>query len=144
MSASYSRYRRFVRQSVLPAAVLGVVFLAIPAVLMPQSVPPTLESSAARPPLVGPHGEKLAGMPKFHDPAPYDIEEHAGYKQIFAGKSLTGWDADPTSGASKTASWWAKRWGFLPQRQPRLNRPVGCGPAWRSSPARGQRRTSSA
>ena len=36
------------------------------------------------------------GMPKFHDPAPYDIDEHAGYKQIFDGKSFTGWDADPS------------------------------------------------
>jgi hypothetical protein len=33
-------------------------------------------------------------MPKFHDPGPYDIDEHTGYKQIFDGKSLTGWDAD--------------------------------------------------
>ena len=35
-------------------------------------------------------------MPKFHDPAPYDIDEHTGYKQIFDGKSFAGWDADPT------------------------------------------------
>ena len=63
---------------------------------MAQSVPPALESPAARPPQVGPHGEKLLGMPKFHDPAPYDIDEHTGYKQIFDGRSLTGWDADPS------------------------------------------------
>src|ERR1051326_9193337 len=54
-----------------------------------------LESPAAEPPQTGPHGEKLVGMPKFHDPAPYDIDEHTGYKQIFDGKSFTGWDADP-------------------------------------------------
>ncbi len=35
-------------------------------------------------------------MPKFHDPAPYDIDEHTGYKEIFDGKSFTGWDADPS------------------------------------------------
>jgi hypothetical protein len=35
-------------------------------------------------------------MPKFHDPAPYDINDHTGYKQIFDGKSLNGWDADTT------------------------------------------------
>ena len=35
-------------------------------------------------------------MPKFHDPAPYDINEHTGYKQIFDGNSFNGWDADPT------------------------------------------------
>jgi hypothetical protein len=34
-------------------------------------------------------------MPKFHDPAPYDINEHTGYKQIFDGSSFNGWDADP-------------------------------------------------
>ena len=35
-------------------------------------------------------------MPKFHDPAPYDINEHSGYTQIFDGKGFTGWDADPS------------------------------------------------
>ncbi|MFL6446841.1 MAG: DUF1080 domain-containing protein [Bryobacteraceae bacterium] len=58
-------------------------------------MPPALESPPARPPQIGPHGEKLPGMPKFHDPAPYDIDEHTGFKQIFDGKSFTGWDADP-------------------------------------------------
>jgi Domain of Unknown Function (DUF1080) len=33
-------------------------------------------------------------MPMFHEPAPYDIDEHTGYQQIFDGKSLNGWDAD--------------------------------------------------
>jgi len=63
-------------------------------VLAAQSVPPALEAPAAGPPQVGANGEKLVGMPKFHDPAPYDIHDHAGYKQIFDGKSLSGWDAD--------------------------------------------------
>ncbi|WP_238398661.1 DUF1080 domain-containing protein [Edaphobacter sp. 12200R-103] len=35
-------------------------------------------------------------MPKFHDPAPYDIDEHTGFKQIFDGKTFSGWDADPS------------------------------------------------
>jgi hypothetical protein len=81
-------------QSPLQAAVLAVFFLSLPAALIAQSVPPALESPAARPPQTGPNGEKLIGMPKFHDPAPYDINEHTGYKQIFDGKSFTGWDAD--------------------------------------------------
>ena len=34
-------------------------------------------------------------MPKFHDPAPYDFDEHTGFKEIFDGKSFAGWDADP-------------------------------------------------
>ena len=59
-------------------------------------MPVALESPAAQPPQTGPHGEKFVGMPKFHDPAPYDIDEHTGYKRIFDGKSFTGWDADTT------------------------------------------------
>ena len=42
-------------------------------------------------------------MPKFHDPAPYDIDEHTGYKQIFDGKSFAGWDVDLASGGWKMA-----------------------------------------
>jgi hypothetical protein len=96
MSASYRRYARFVRPLLLPMSVLGVMFLTLPNALGAQSVPPALESPAARPPQTGSHGEKLIGMPKFHDPAPYDIDEHTGYKQIFDGKSFAGWDADPS------------------------------------------------
>jgi hypothetical protein len=96
MSASYCLYTRFLYRSLSPAAALLACFLAVPAVLTAQSVPPALVSPAAQSPQMGPHGEKLPGMPKFHDPAPYDIDEHTGFKQIFDGKSLTGWDADPT------------------------------------------------
>ena len=70
--------------------------LAFAPATLPQSVPPALESPPAGAPQVGPNGEKLIGMPKFHDPAPYDFDEHAGYKQIFDGKTFNGWDADPT------------------------------------------------
>jgi hypothetical protein len=71
-----------------------VAVVALPLTLSAQSVPPALESPPAGPPATGPNGEKLPGMPKFHDPAPYSIDEHTGYKQIFDGKTLTGWDAD--------------------------------------------------
>ena len=91
-----------VRQSFLLAAFLGVC-VVVPAAMTAQSVPPELVSPAAGPPQAGARGEKLVGMPKFHDPAPYDIDAHTGYKQIFDGKSLAGWDADPRSGASKKA-----------------------------------------
>jgi hypothetical protein len=57
-------------------------------------VPQALLSPPTGPPQTGPHGEKLIGMPMFHEPAPYDIDEHTGYQQIFDGKSLNGWDAD--------------------------------------------------
>ena len=94
MSLSYRPHARFVCSSLLPAAALGAFFLGLPAMLAAQTVPPALESPAARPPQTGSNGEKLLGMPAFHDPAPYDIDEHTGYKQIFDGKSLKGWDAD--------------------------------------------------
>jgi hypothetical protein len=68
--------------------------LAVPFSLFAQSVPPALESPPWGPPIIGPNGEKLTGMPKFHEPAPYDIDEHTGYSQIFDGKTLDGWDAD--------------------------------------------------
>jgi hypothetical protein len=71
-----------------------MILVAVPAMLDAQSVPPALESPAAGTPPTGPNGEKLSGMPKFHDPAPYDMGEHTGYRQIFDGKSFTGWDAD--------------------------------------------------
>ncbi|HXE13478.1 MAG TPA: DUF1080 domain-containing protein [Bryobacteraceae bacterium] len=79
----------------LPATALGVFFLLPLPALRSQSVPPALESPPAGAPRMGPNGQKLVGMPKFHDPAPYDINEHTGFKQIFDGKSFAGWDADP-------------------------------------------------
>ncbi len=94
MYKSYRRYARFTRQLLVSATALGVSLLTFPAALTAQSVPPALESPAAQPPQTGAHGEKLLGMPKFHEPAPYDFDEHTGYKQIFDGKSFDGWDAD--------------------------------------------------
>src|SRR6185437_7402637 len=31
----------------------------------------------------------------FHEPNPFDFDNHTGFKQIFDGKTLTGWDGDP-------------------------------------------------
>ncbi len=91
------------RSSLLAALALGATLLS-PALHAQGVIPPALESPAARPPTTGPNGEKLPGMPKFHDPAPYDIDEHTGYKQIFDGKSFTGWGRrPPPSGAWKKA-----------------------------------------
>lgn len=64
--------------------------------LLAQVVPPALEAPAVRPPVTGPDGKQYIGMPKFHEPAPYDINEHSGYTQIFNGTNFTGWDADPS------------------------------------------------
>jgi hypothetical protein len=91
---------RSARPSLLPPAALGILFLALaatlPVALVAQTVPPALASPPAGPPQTGPDGQKLIGMPKFHDPAPYDIDEHTGFKQIFDGKTFNGWDADPS------------------------------------------------
>lgn len=85
-----------VRASLLPAIWLAFAAFTLPAALTAQSVPPALVSPPAGPPQTGPDGQKLIGMPKFHDPAPYDFDEHTGYTQIFDGKTFTGWDADPS------------------------------------------------
>jgi 3-keto-disaccharide hydrolase len=82
-------------QSVLATGAL-CLSLVCPVILVAQTVPPALESPGYGPPQVGPNGEKLTGMPRFHPPAPYDINEHTGFKQIFDGKTFAGWDADPT------------------------------------------------
>jgi hypothetical protein len=96
MSASLRITQRSIRFLRMPAVAPGLLSLALTVVLSAQSVPPALEAPPAGPPHTGPNGEKLIGMPKFHPPAPYDIDEHTGYKQIFDGKSFDGWDADPT------------------------------------------------
>jgi hypothetical protein len=94
MSESSRTYARLVLAFFMPAAALTVFLLTLPAKPSAQSVPPALVSPPAGSRETGSKGEKLIGMPKFHDPAPYDINDHTGYKQIFDGKSLNGWDAD--------------------------------------------------
>ena len=32
---------------------------------------------------------------RFHEPAPFDFDDHTGFVQIFDGKTLAGWDGDP-------------------------------------------------
>ena len=53
------------------------------AAMSAQNVPRELESPPARAAVVGPDRRQLIGMPKFHDPLPYDIDEHTGYTQLF-------------------------------------------------------------
>jgi len=82
------------RHSIYPA-LIALAALLSPA-LHAQQVPPALTSPPAGQPSTGSDGQKLIGMPKFHDPAPYNIDDHTGFRQIFDGKTLTGWDADPS------------------------------------------------
>ncbi len=74
----------------------SLLLFALAGAAFGQVVPKELESPPARPPVAGPDGRQLLGMPKFHDPLPYDIDEHRGYTELFDGKSLAGWDGDPT------------------------------------------------
>ena len=91
---SYCRATAVVRWSTMTRVALGVVLSGVAAGVGAQTVPPALESPPAGPPATGSQGQKLIGMPKFHEPAPYNFDDHGGFKQIFDGKSLTGWDAD--------------------------------------------------
>jgi len=92
MSASHRFPACLVRHADSSAAARTILFLALltalPIALKGQIVPPALESPPSGPVQTGSQGQKLIGMPKFHDPAPYDIDEHTGFTQIF--------DADPT------------------------------------------------
>jgi hypothetical protein len=92
MFASRPNSSHFACACLIAAAAFGTHSTKLTA----QEVPPALTSPAARPPVTGQHGEQLIGMPRFHDPAPYDIDEHTGYVQLFDGKTLKGWDGDPT------------------------------------------------
>jgi hypothetical protein len=93
------------RLCLLAIVPLGFV-IALPTFLSAQSVPRSLESLPAQPPQTGPRGEKLPGMPKFHDPTPYEFDEHTGYKQILV---LPVGMQTPLSGMSRTESWWERR-----------------------------------
>lgn len=96
MSTPHRRPARILRTLFFSSVILAASILALPAALPAQSVPPALISPPAGPPQTGPHGEQLIGMPRFHDPAPFDFDDHTGFTQIFNGKTLAGWDADPT------------------------------------------------
>jgi len=84
----------------MSASIRTLTLVALAAVLCAslhaQQVPPALAAPPAGPPAIGSNGQKLIGMPKFHDPAPYNIDDHTGFRQIFDGKTFTGWDADPS------------------------------------------------
>jgi hypothetical protein len=88
------RFVRFLRQLFAVSAALGVFMLLCAGALAAQVVPPALVSPPAGPPQTGPNGDKLIGMPRFHEPAAYNFDEHTGFKPIFDGKTLEGWDAD--------------------------------------------------
>ena len=64
--------------------------------LMAQAPAAADTAQPQRRPQIGPDGKPLPGMPRFHEPDSYDINEHTGFKEIFDGKTFNGWDADTT------------------------------------------------
>ena len=100
------RFARICAALLLAAAPLAV---RAQSVASPHSLPAppqgtsALDSPPTGPSRIGSEGQTLIGMPKFHEPAPYDIDEHTGFTQIFDEKSLAGWMRIPPSGEWKMA-----------------------------------------
>jgi len=103
MPESNSRCGHVVRRSMVPSALLGLVLLGIANAGVAQSVPPALESSPAGPPQTGSQGQKLIGMPKFHEPAPYNFETMAVSSRSSTARVLAGGTRTQRSGAWMTA-----------------------------------------
>jgi hypothetical protein len=60
---------------------LALVALLVPA--LPAQQPATSQAPAKPAPS------------RFHEPSPFDFDNHTGFQQIFDGKTLHGWDGDP-------------------------------------------------
>jgi hypothetical protein len=52
--------------------------------------------AAAQGPAAGSQAPARANV-QFHEPAPPAFDDHQGFTQIFDGKTLAGWDGDPTA-----------------------------------------------
>jgi hypothetical protein len=63
--------------------------LAVSVLLMTISIPLALSQTTA--PAAG-----SAPPARFHEPRPLQFDDHAGFEQIFDGKSLADWEGDPT------------------------------------------------
>jgi hypothetical protein len=55
------------------------------------------QQPAATPPATQPAPAQAAAPSRFHEPDPIDFDEHAGFTQIFDGKTLKDWDGDPAT-----------------------------------------------
>jgi Domain of Unknown Function (DUF1080) len=49
----------------------------------------------AQAPATAPSSPPPAHRSQFHEPLPFDFDDHTGFTQLFDGKSLTDWDGDP-------------------------------------------------
>ena len=65
---------------------LAFVSLALPfaAAFLPAQQPAAAPAPAPAP------------VVRFHEPAPLNFDDHAGFEQIFDGQSLADWEGDPT------------------------------------------------
>jgi len=64
-------------------------FFAV-ALLLSSGFSPAQQSTLSQP-------TRPAAPSRFHEPAPFDFNDHAGFTQIFDGTSLKGWDGDPAT-----------------------------------------------
>jgi hypothetical protein len=63
------------------------IYLALAAALIVAS------ASAQQP--TAPTPRPTPAPSRFHEPTPFDFDDHTGFVQIFDGKTLAGWDGDP-------------------------------------------------
>ena len=96
MPVSYRFGPRFVRQSLLPLLALSVPLLGLSANLVAQSVPPALESPAARPPQTGPTARSSLACRSFMIPRLMTLTSTPATSRSSTARALDGWDADPT------------------------------------------------
>jgi hypothetical protein len=57
----------------------------------------TSATIGAQQPTPSPQRKPTPPPSRFHEPDPIDFDEHAGFTQIFDGKTLSGWDGDPAT-----------------------------------------------
>ena len=109
MSASYRPYTRFVRPSLFLAAALNVVFLTLSAALTAQSVPPALVSPLRGRPRRVQTARSSPGCRSFMTPRPMTSTSIRATSRSSMARVSPDGTPTPASGASKTASWWEKR-----------------------------------
>jgi hypothetical protein len=62
-----------------------------------QQGPPSGDPATSPPRTAATERQANPYQGRFHEPDPFDFDEHAGFTQIFDGASLKDWDGDPTT-----------------------------------------------
>src|SRR6266567_8759195 len=74
-------------------AVLTIGLLARPAINAQTA--PTAKTPQASSPVGAQPDKRIKRNYGFYEPEPLDFDDHAGYVEIFDGKTLKDWDGDP-------------------------------------------------